>query len=138
MSIENGDGRTKTWKITISQTNFSHNSLACQINAGSSNGTVVMLTELFFYNNTSMQLYHTLSIFVASVGEDNVIVSILSSVFYYHEEADAFHSDCISGGIGITLDAVFFMNNSNITGNRGIGNPVIEMTCDGLSCLLNF
>ena len=137
------NGQAKAWNITMSQTNFSHNSLACLITADSFNGTIVMLTELFFYNNTSLQFYHALSINVGSK-EGKVVVSILLSVFHYHEELDAVHSDCTSGGIGIKLntngDAISFMNNSNITGNRGVGNSIIAMACigSGHSCLLHF
>jgi len=98
-----------------------------------------MFTELIFYNNTSLENYHALHVYIFS---GKVVVSLIMSFFY--EEADTIHSDCTAGGVGITLDnneeVIYFMNDSNITGNGGIGNPVIEIACRavGPSCLLNF
>jgi len=53
----------------------------------------LILTELFFYNNTSVKFYHALNINIGSEGEGKVVVSVLLSIFYYHEEA---HTICCS------------------------------------------
>ena len=139
LKVEVGLGSvSKSWNVTISQTDFSQNFQVCSINIQNSDSSNVTLTEVLFTNNTASKFY-SLSIYMSS---KNVALSILSSGFYNHSIPI---STDYSGLINIYLqsgtngDAKFFFNNSIITDNKGAGRPIINIDCNSeySLCLLS-
>ena len=137
LRIKDGiDSRPKSWNVTISQTNFSYNDVACSIDIQSSHSSAVLFTEVLFTNNTSLEFEYTLYIDMTT---NNTALSILSSVFYNHDaNSGLIYVELQSGTSYTEGDASFFISNSTITGNKAYGHSLIDIVCiDNTLCLLN-
>ena len=128
-------GFTKSWNITISQTNFSHNSASLNIDTQAWEDVSVVFKEGIFYNNPC-------DIFLSLTSYYGVIdLSILDSVFYTYVDNNSIlnsisiglESDFLNGKITLTI------NNTNFTCMENIYDPIINVIC-GTSpfCVLSF
>ena len=118
-------GATKTWNITISQTNFSSNPYSLSIVIRAWKDVSIMFKEVLFYNNPT-------GIYLRAASDDGIVVlSILDSVFTT--------LNSIFMGLGSDFwNNTLIINNTNFTSMEDNYSPLIGIECGTAPlCLLS-